>query len=38
MRIRGAAGGSAIGIFCAFVLLGCGGGGPGPVMAAAVVR
>ena len=29
MRIRGAAGGSAIGIFCAFVLLGCGGGGGG---------
>jgi len=29
MRIRGAAGGSAIGIFFAFVLLGCGGGGGG---------
>jgi uncharacterized protein (TIGR03118 family) len=29
MRIRGAAGGSAIGIFCAFVLSGCGGGGGG---------
>jgi uncharacterized protein (TIGR03118 family) len=29
MRIRGAAGGSAIGIFCAFVLPGCGGGGGG---------
>jgi uncharacterized protein (TIGR03118 family) len=29
MRITGAAGGSAMGIFCAFVLLGCGGGGMG---------
>jgi uncharacterized protein (TIGR03118 family) len=29
MRIRGAAGGSAIGIFCAFVLLACGGGSGG---------